>query len=225
MRKIISFSLWGDNPKYCIGAIKNASLAQEVYPGWICQFHVGDSVPKEIIEKLSSHTNTEVILHLGSKANWNSMFWRFYPASDSNVDVMISRDCDSRLNIREKVAVDEWLSSDKGFHIMRDHPYHATPILGGMWGAKKDVIPNFFYLLEQRSMGDYWQVDQEFLRDVVYPIVKDNAIVHDEFFEKKKFPIDRTDSFEYVGEAFDEFDNRNTEHIRILIEHINGHKK
>ena len=29
--KIISFSLWGQDPKYTIGAIRNAELAREIY--------------------------------------------------------------------------------------------------------------------------------------------------------------------------------------------------
>ena len=51
MKKIISFSLWGDNPKYTNGAIENADLALEVYPNWICRFYVGTSTPKEIVEE------------------------------------------------------------------------------------------------------------------------------------------------------------------------------
>ena len=30
MKKIISFSLWGDNPKYTIGAIENAKLSKSL---------------------------------------------------------------------------------------------------------------------------------------------------------------------------------------------------
>ena len=30
MKKVIGFSVWGDNPKYTIGAIKNAKLAKEL---------------------------------------------------------------------------------------------------------------------------------------------------------------------------------------------------
>jgi len=37
MKKIISFSLWGDNPIYTQGAIRNAELAKEVYPDWVCR--------------------------------------------------------------------------------------------------------------------------------------------------------------------------------------------
>ena len=32
MKRVISYSLWGDNPTYLIGAIKNAEMAQEFYP-------------------------------------------------------------------------------------------------------------------------------------------------------------------------------------------------
>ena len=51
MKKIISFSLWGDNPKYTIGAINNAKLSQSIYPDWICRFYCGKSVPEEILKK------------------------------------------------------------------------------------------------------------------------------------------------------------------------------
>ena len=48
MKKIISFCLWGDNPKYTIGAIENAKLAKTIYPDWTCRFYVGTSTPDEI---------------------------------------------------------------------------------------------------------------------------------------------------------------------------------
>ncbi len=36
MKRVISYSLWGDNPKYTIGAIKNAELALTYYPDFEC---------------------------------------------------------------------------------------------------------------------------------------------------------------------------------------------
>jgi hypothetical protein len=41
-----------------------------------------------------------------------------------------------RFSTRESAAVSEWLSSELPFHIMRDHNYHNSRILAGMWGAK-----------------------------------------------------------------------------------------
>jgi hypothetical protein len=32
--KVIAFSLWGNDAKYGIGAIKNVELARQIYPDW-----------------------------------------------------------------------------------------------------------------------------------------------------------------------------------------------
>lgn len=206
MNKIISFSLFGDSPKYTIGAIKNADLALTIYPDWDCWFHVGNDVPKKIINELKARENCKVLL-MDGPSDWTGMFWRFSPCSDPLVDIVISRDTDSRLNHREKDAVNAWIESDKLFHIMRDHPYHATQILGGMWGAKHPILKNMKSLIDSYKKGNFWQVDQNFLKDIIYPKIKNYSMVHDEFFEKTPFPSKhkRNDSF-YVGQAFNEKD-------------------
>jgi hypothetical protein len=43
--KVLSFSLWGAKAPYTVGAIRNAELALAVYPGWVCRFYCGTSVP------------------------------------------------------------------------------------------------------------------------------------------------------------------------------------
>ena len=205
MKKVISFSLWGGNPIYTIGAIKNADLALDIYPGWVCRFYVGKSVPIDIISELVSKENTEVYI-MNSQGDWTGMFWRFYPASETDVDVMISRDTDSRLSMREKEAVDEWLAGYSNFHIMRDHPYHATEILGGMWGVRGNLLKNMKLMIDEYTKGDYWQVDQNFLKEKIYPVIIGNICVHDEFFQKKSFPSARIPK-RFVGQAFDADDN------------------
>lgn len=204
MKKIISFSLWGENPVYNVGAIRNAELAKEIYPEWICRFYYGRTTLSETLEKLKSFDNVELV-DMEVDGDWTGMFWRFYPASDEDVDVVIVRDCDSRLNMREKYAVDEWLVSDKGFHIMRDHPAHGTEILGGMWGSKKGTIKNIKLLINEYIKGNFWQVDQNFLREKIYPIVRLDSMVHDEYFENKPFPKFRENKT-FVGQAFNEID-------------------
>ena len=114
MNKIIAFSLWGDDPKYTIGAIRNVEIAKELFPDWICRIYYGDDVPEDIINRLTSLGAAMVCMGRGE---WNGMFWRFYAADGD--EVMISRDTDSRLGQREKAAIDEWLSSDKDFLIFR----------------------------------------------------------------------------------------------------------
>ena len=213
MKKVVSFSLWGDNPIYNIGAIRNAELAKEIYPDWTCWFYVGKSTPLETIKKLKSFDNTKII-EMDDSGDWTGMFWRFYPASDKDVDVVIVRDCDSRVDERERLAVDEWLNSDKGFHIMRDHPAHGTAILGGMWGAKKGVVSEMKNMINFYVKGNFWQVDQNFLKEVIYPIIQNNTMVHDEYFEHKPFPSQREKN-KFVGQAFNENDEM------LYPEHVN----
>ena len=203
MKKVISYSLWGHNPIYTHGALRNLEMAKEVYPDWICRFYLDKNVPEDIVTKLKEG-GAEVYKYM-KDGDWYAMFWRFLPASDPKVDVMISRDCDSRLTIREKEAVEEWLKSDNLFHIMRDHPYHKTEILGGMWGVKKPLLNDMKNLMGNYKMGNFWQTDQNFLRERVYPLVKNYAMVHDEYFEKTGFPSPRIDG-EFVGEAFNHRD-------------------
>tara|TARA_Y100000592_G_scaffold35948_2_gene57011 strand:- start:32077 stop:32730 length:654 start_codon:yes stop_codon:yes gene_type:complete len=204
MKKLICFSLWGEDKKYTIGALKNADLAANIYPGWVCRYYVGKSVPLEIVSKLFQKDNTEVFV-MNEKGDWTSMFWRFLPASDDDIECIISRDTDSRLNAREKAAVDQWLDSGADFHIMRDHPYHATEILGGMWGVRGGKIKEMRSMILQYTKGDFWQVDQNFLKEKIYPVIKDRSFVHDPFFEKKPFPTNRNSS-EFVGQAFNHDD-------------------
>ena len=97
--KIISFSLWGVDLKYLKGAIKNAHLAREIYPDWTCRFYVGKSVPYPFVAQLKSMDNVQVV-EKEEHGDWTSMFWRFEPASEPDVEVMISRDTDSRLTYR-----------------------------------------------------------------------------------------------------------------------------
>lgn len=212
--KIISFSLWGNKPMYCVGALENIKLAKEYYPEWVCRFYVDKTVPDDVINNILNEGGEVFKIDNDLGAYWG-MFWRFFANDDSEMEVMISRDCDSRLNIREKVAVDEWLMSDKCFHIMHDHYGHrSVPILGGMWGCKKGCTDN----ITQKIMawGNYANkgIDQHFLWRVIWPEVKNKCMSHGKKWgtrwgECKDFPIHDPIKYGglYVGEIFDERNN------------------
>jgi hypothetical protein len=214
MKKIISFCLWGNDPKYTVGALRNAELAKTIYPGWIPRFYIGSSTTPAVAKQLLK-AGAEVV-NMPEEGDWRGMFWRFYPAGEPDVDVMLSRDTDSRLSLREKAAVDAWLATDSPFHIMRDHPAHRTEILGGMWGARGGFLTEIKQLIDGYQKGDFWQVDQNFLRENIYPRVKSVAVVHDEFFEGKPFPTKR-ENYEFVGDVFDASDVRHPEYWKALM--------
>jgi hypothetical protein len=149
--------------------------------------------------------------------DWTGMFWRFLACKDG--DVMISRDTDSRLSLREKLAVDEWLKSDKDFHIMRDHPYHAMEILGGMWGCRNGILNDIESEIIKYNKGNFWQVDQNFLKEKIYPKILKNCFVHDSFFKievnSKQFPSERINK-EFVGDVFDKNNIRHPDYFKFL---------
>lgn len=221
MTKIISFCLWGDNPKYNVGAIKNAILARQIYPGWITRFYCGQSVPKDTRLALYQNDGLTEIIPLNVPGDWRMMLDRFQPINENGVECIISRDCDSRLSLREKEAVDEWLASDKSFHTMHDHPHHSVPILGGMFGIKKGLFSEMGRHAAEwaRSHESRWQVDQDFLTEVVWPVVQNDTLNHDEFYRHlwggRPFSSPRN-GLEFIGATYDEFNMINQDQMNEL---------
>ena len=144
---------------------------------------------------------------MAEPGDWRGLFWRFYPASDPDVAVMVSRDTDSRLTARERAAVDEWLASDRDFHVMRDHPEHDVSILGGMWGVRNGPPRDMRALIDAQRHDDRWQVDQEFLDAVIAPRVRRApAWSTMSIFARRPFPCARVDARMLVGGPFDALD-------------------
>jgi GR25 family glycosyltransferase involved in LPS biosynthesis len=204
--KVIGFCLWGDNKNYNIGALKNAELALELYPTWECWFYIHiPTVPIYTISKLKQYPNVKIIEKTGNLHV--PRMWRFEPIDDPNVEIMISRDVDTRILLREKYAVDEWLNSGKTFHIMRDHPHHHDKILAGMFGTKKiSWLPKWIEMFNNVVVGENKTIyyDQTFLREYIYPSIKHDCLVHTCFFKYegemwKNFPTEYIDNH-HVGE-------------------------
>tara|TARA_B100000524_G_scaffold316186_1_gene194644 strand:- start:36 stop:347 length:312 start_codon:yes stop_codon:yes gene_type:complete len=96
------------------------------------------------------------------------MFWRFLVAADASVDRFIVRDADSRLNPRERLAVEEWISSGHTLHSLRDHPNHERPLNGGMWGGTKACVSDMEDLVRQWKNRDAYMGDLDFLNMKVW---------------------------------------------------------
>jgi protein O-GlcNAc transferase len=213
--KIVSFCLYGNNPTYTIGAIKNLKDYSKKYPDTKCYFYTRTDVSPEIVSELKELGG--IIIPVVPVWGWYMMFCRFLLLESKDCIIKMSRDTDCRLGERETIAIKEWLDSNKEFHIMRDHPWHNTYILGGMWGCNNKAIENFRFLLLEWVMY-YLKLnqnkekgpDQYFLTNVIYPCIKDNVFVHDEYFkygnEKRNKIVHERKEKEYIGEAFDEND-------------------
>ena len=221
MKKIISMSLWCQkNPinkgcdfqtpdMYCNGALQNIELKKIFYPDWILRIYINNTVDVSLIQKFKEN-GVELIDMSNSKIP--GMYWRFLVMDDPQVSIFIVRDIDSRLSIREKLAVKEWEQSDKIMHIMRDHPHHHYKILGGMWGFKNDkinfnmelAINNFLKLKNYK----FKRMDDMHFLNLLYDSMKSYTIEHDSFYQhiynSKSFPIETKKGkyYSYVGEIY-----------------------
>ncbi len=186
-RSALSFSLFGSNPRYLKGAIRNAIIARHLYPGWRVRFYVDSSVPEATLKQLVDE-GAQVYRVTNQSSATRGLFWRFLIEDDETIDIYVVRDADSIINIKERVAVGQWLGSGQPFHIMRDFLSHSELILAGMWGAHRGNIGFVgdrvaaFLRGRGRTVNDR-SIDQQFLKEIVWPLTRGRACCHDPIFE------------------------------------------
>jgi hypothetical protein len=110
-KRVISFCLYGNPtnpefPKYYRGAIENIKLRDIYYKGWVIRYYVSEEIPAALVQELSG-LGAEIV----KITKEQQMFGRFLVGVDPTVDRYLVRDIDSRLNSRERIAVEEWINS------------------------------------------------------------------------------------------------------------------
>lgn len=182
-RHVISFSLWGTNPRYLHGALRNVIAAVDVYPDWVCRFYCDDSVPVSILDQLRGY-GAEVLMRPRPSVFYEGLLWRFEVINDPGISRFLVRDCDSVVNVKERVAVDEWLQSGKWFHVMRDFASHTEVILAGMWGGVAGVLPAVDELRREFKplTAPTRTYDQHLLRECAWPVVRQSVLIHDSVY-------------------------------------------
>ncbi len=203
MTKIISISVWGNAPSYSIGAIKNAEIAQTLFPDWICRIFIDNTVPTYYIERMMELPNVE--LAQVDNTSIFGAFWRFYSMFQSDDDIVISRDSDSRLSERERRCVDEWLESNKKFSIIRDHYSHYDwPILAGMWGMRGKLDDRILSTMESYAQHHFYTSDQIFLKDIIWKDAEKHSMIHG--FLEVDWMKETRDKNHFIGQGYTEND-------------------
>lgn len=177
--KVFSFCLYGEKPKYITGMHENIKIISGIFPDWkIIIYYEEETTDIKPFEKYPN-----VILRKGEYKGNQMMLDRFKPIDDPEVEIMLVRDADSRINERDEWCIREFIRSPKLFHIIRDHPYHTSLIMGGLWGIKKGLFPRFLkmdkmikmYAFEHPNIEGF---DQHFLSEIIYPKVVNYELVH-----------------------------------------------
>lgn len=184
-KRLISFVLWGRKNTHNRGVLENIRLAPHIYPGWVPVVYCDVTSPA--YEQLRQEA-CELVPVTFRANSWDNIFVRLYAAARPDMEYCIFRDCDSRLNVKERWAVDEWIKSGKALHVMHDDKQHDhTPILTGMFGVAGGWLPKI------KEMIDAWmscqkpalvrkktsEIDERFMREVVWPMFRNgNYIGH-----------------------------------------------
>ena len=146
-QKVLSFSLYGDADRYWDGIRRNIRDAAEFYPDHIVRIYVDSDEISDLPalcriscaeRRLDICDADKIFINADEKLSSRfPMTWRFAAMSDPDVVEWHSRDLDSVIGRREVEAVEDWReNSDAAFHVMRDHPWHNTQILGGLFGMR-----------------------------------------------------------------------------------------
>lgn len=201
MNKIISMSVWGNDPRYIIGAKKQIELAKKYYPDWKVRIYTDN------VDNFQDHEEVEtIVINDGSFG----MFHRFIPMFEDPTNIVMVRDSDSRITIREAKAINEWLDSDKKFHVFRDHDAHFEfPIIGCAFAYKGSFSKDLYEIMKNYMFTQkYYLSDQFYLRDHIYPVIKDDIMIHsmndDGWFKETRKLL--KNKYSFCGNGYNEND-------------------
>lgn len=213
-QKIISYSIQSDVEDHHLKYIlkTNIKRAKRLYPNWVVRvYHKGSLSPNEECEleclRMKNRElldNTDICdvtrLPVDLYNTWDASYilssmLKYLPVGDDLVKAFVSRSVISCLFDREVAAVNEWLSSGRHFHVMRDHPDHMRNVISGLWGFVNSLDRKFSkHMLSIftdkrvnswfKSYDDETNPDELVLEKYVWPLVN-SSIIHDSYNCKK----------------------------------------
>ncbi len=210
-KKLISFHVYNATSFYLCG-LENLRLLPSIYPGWTYRFYVSEEAPQYFVDQFY-HSDAEIIIMDSAfEASFRNLCC-FLPWDEEDVEVNLVRDVSARVSLREKYAVDEWLESDKFYHIMRDHWSHKFRIIPKLWGSRRgdNVVFDMRSEIEKfiaSQDGNSPDLDRIFLSEVLYPVIASRALIH-------------SSTYGFVGENFYPFPNDIDKHRMYLGMSIN----
>lgn len=161
--KVFSFCLYGTESNYYLGLLENIKLIREEFPGFDIFVYKGVCDPSWIVPNAT-------VIETGREGAIN-MLYRYLPLTFAEVGFV--RDADSRITERDRWCIRDFLESPQFYHMIRDHIWHKSPIMGGLFGWKRSLDLD----LDLSSSTGYGY-DEHYLSNVVYPRVRSRLLVH-----------------------------------------------
>lgn len=182
-RNIVSYSLFGADAYYRECAVLNARQHRYAFPEFTARFYCGQEIPADLKLALVDAGAEVKVSSAPTSGAYAGLFWRFLPFDDPDVDVVVVRDVDSPVTVRERAAIDLWLTSEEPFYVMRDDVQHTAPMLAGLWGGFTGLLPPLEPMARAYLLGDSTRYsDQNFLRRMVWPRIRGATLAIDSVY-------------------------------------------
>lgn len=204
---ILSFTLFGNQPKYYIGAEKNLMEAETLLPGWEVRIYYSRNNILDGYEQKLRSLGANMVeisdLKIGERRSSEfPYFWRFL-AFLEDTPVLV-RDLDSRLSNREIKYIENWIASGKDYFIIRDHPWHS-PVPAGLFGIRRKIEnfqTHFAKFVNEENLN--WGSDQTILQRYMDKV--DSHNVYYCGYDDKTNYISRDNKNFFIGMQVDEND-------------------
>ena len=161
---IVSFCLYGTDANYYTGLLENISSLREHMPECTIVVSKGVCDPSWVIPD----GVTVIETHRAGAVN---MLYRYLPMATA--DVGFVRDTDSRITERDRECMREFLASPYSYHMIRDHVWHKSPLMGGLFGWKTRTELG----IEIPTDAGYG-TDEHLLSTHLYPRIVSDLLVH-----------------------------------------------
>lgn len=187
-RNVIAFSLWGGQPA---GAHDPAELVRQtvaLYAGWTCRVYHDATLAADRLSELAA-AGADLVA-VAADAPTGGPYWRLTAADDPTVARFLCRDWDALPSADGKAAVDDWVASGLPFHVLRDGVLHTEVMSGGHWGGVAGLLPDLLPLAERHGGAEADRAqDHRFLRRIVWPMIRDRALIHDRAHPRHGVPF------------------------------------
>jgi hypothetical protein len=191
--KVFSFCLYGEQSFYYTGLLENIRIIQTYYPDFDIYVYLGECDPSWVLPDSVHVVRTE-------KAGPINMLFRYNAGGFS--DIGFVRDADSRITERDRWCIDSFLRSPYKYHVIRDHIWHKSKIMGGLFGWKAS-----FHVEFDPNHPSGYGYDEHILSNQLYPKIRDETLIHTNingYIEEhtERITIPHRDSRDFVGNVY-----------------------
>lgn len=206
---IISYCLYGTSNQYFLPLLKSIEYINKYHADEIrVVIHISNKYCNNRITLLNNY-DCDVYYFDDSISNAEKMLSRvntvFYDVGSS----IFFRDSDSVFDNKDYLLIKDFIESKASFQIIRDHPLHYMPIMGGLWGLKRigyNIIKQNWSAIKSHSRfsSDLYNSDQIILADLLYDKIIKSSIIYTDFnlFLNE---LDKYKKISYIGVPLNTF--------------------